>query len=523
MSTFNGRVKEFPDLRIDYFRSISDDLRPSLANFLSHVHSDHLVGLESCKAPFIYCSAATREILLRLEKYPHRMNFAKGILETRKQTYKHLRRLLKPIPLETPTEIQLSPGNSIQATLFDANHCIGAVMILIQGHGRTVLYTGDIRSEVWWVDALTRHPLLVPYVVHTHSKPLKRFDCVYLDTTFATKADPYRSFPSKAEGIAELLTVIQKYPPGTTFYFDSWTFGYEEVWLALSAFLHSRIHLDAYRYSLYRAVANSADFRTPEAARLVGFQCGNHTQSGCLTTKPAIIHSCERGTGCEIFESEFVRITPIISRYGGAEIAELGAGGGKGDLDQHHELEVGDQQQVGQLMALCASRLSGQPHLLKMVLEILTRSVEDDVQRIKLDHSVLAQRDHSNAVEELTELVSLPLDRLVLALTDLVSKSKYAQTDGGRDAQLAAQGAQANYNQLPKRVTFPYSRHSSYQELCHLIAAFQPTDIHPCTVDAVGWSSRRSMSHLFGHLYTQLPTFSHDQKMFRERSMTDPM
>jgi Cft2 family RNA processing exonuclease len=34
----------------------------------------------------------------------------------------------KTIPLETPTRIELKPGKEIQVTLFDANHCTGAVM-----------------------------------------------------------------------------------------------------------------------------------------------------------------------------------------------------------------------------------------------------------------------------------------------------------------------------------------------------------------------------------------------------------
>ena len=71
MSTFDGNVVEFPDIRIDHFRKDATT-KPALAYFLSHVHSDHLIGLETCKSPFIYCSPATREILLRLEKYPVR-------------------------------------------------------------------------------------------------------------------------------------------------------------------------------------------------------------------------------------------------------------------------------------------------------------------------------------------------------------------------------------------------------------------------------------------------------------------
>lgn len=34
------------------------------------------------------------QLLLRIEKYPHRMNFNKGILESRRLHYKHLYKLL---------------------------------------------------------------------------------------------------------------------------------------------------------------------------------------------------------------------------------------------------------------------------------------------------------------------------------------------------------------------------------------------------------------------------------------------
>lgn len=57
---------EFPEIRLDYFRNAHYAKAP-LACFLSHVHSDHLRGLESLKSPFIYCSAATREVRWSLE------------------------------------------------------------------------------------------------------------------------------------------------------------------------------------------------------------------------------------------------------------------------------------------------------------------------------------------------------------------------------------------------------------------------------------------------------------------------
>lgn len=314
MSTFNGVVKEFADIRIDYFRNIEGERAP-LACMLSHIHSDHLVGLESYRSPFVYCSPATAEMVQRLEKRSHRMNFAKGILEHPIQTYKLLKKLLIPIPLETPTVIELSPNNRIRLTLYDANHCVGAVCFLIEGldNGKTVFYTGDVRSERWWVKWLQRQPTLVPFVVPDHSStniaspqssfssPIRRLDCLYLDTTFATTSDPYREFPSKADGLTEMLATVARYPAGTNFYLDSWTFGYEDVWQTLSTFLHAQIHVDDYRMSLYQALLG-VDPRPPEVAKLIGYQCGNHIQRGCLTRERSTqLHSCERGTGCAIW------------------------------------------------------------------------------------------------------------------------------------------------------------------------------------------------------------------------------
>lgn len=237
MSTFDGIINEFPHIRVDFFRA-SLGHPPPLACFLSHIHSDHLQGLESLRAPYVYCSSATRSLVLQLERYPNRINFARGVLETRKLDYKHLKTLLRPIALNCPTEIELGVRKKIRVTLFDANHCPGATMFLIEGDGKAVLYTGDVRAEPWWVNQLARNPILIPYTLGA-----KRIDRLYLDTTFAIKEDLYREFPSKAEGLNELLEQIKKYPPQTVFHLMAWTLGYEEVWQAMSALLYSQVEL----------------------------------------------------------------------------------------------------------------------------------------------------------------------------------------------------------------------------------------------------------------------------------------
>jgi len=472
------------------------------------VHSDHLLGLESMRAPFVYCSAATKEILLRLEKYHYRINFAKGVLESRNVTYdRSMRKLSRPLPLDTPTTIELAPGNSIRVTLIDANHCIGAVMFLIEGDGKAVLYTGDIRAETWWVNSLVQNPVLLPYTLGKC-----RLDCMYLDTTFATKHEPYREFPSKAEGINEMLNNVSQYPDDTIFYFHSWTFGYENVWLALSTFLKSQIHLDSYRASIYGSLSTlekrhlkgigldvqtdnkslrDSGLEVSEAAALCGFRNGNRIQHGCLTSLENVrIHSCERGMGCAVMDQDaqakVVHIIPIITRASGIEIEELGAGGGKGDMDQKEELETGGMAELRELMELCACSIPDKALLSKVLARLQEALAGNDG---KLDLDLQLQK----ASAESQDGLSLPT--LISALSTTATKSATTHRSQNRT------------------IRFPYSRHSSYSELCELVAAFRPQDVFPCTVNEAAWTPDLSMQSLFGQ-YCSTSTFRHDAEMY---------
>ncbi|KAL2007826.1 hypothetical protein VTN00DRAFT_7808 [Thermoascus crustaceus] len=496
MSTFDGIIEEFPFIRIDYFRKNPD--RPSpLACFLSHVHSDHLQGLESLRASFVYCSAATRELLLRIEKYPHRMNFSKGILESRKQHYKHLSKLLRPIPLNTPTEIELTPRLRIRVTLLDANHCVGAVMFLIEGDGKAILYSGDIRAETWWVNSLIRNPVLIPYTLGQ-----RRLDKIYLDTTFAVKPDVYLDFPSKAEGIKELLEKVQAYPDDTVFYFRAWTFGYEDVWQALSAALNSKIHVDRYQMELYRSLGSGPRdrARANEAPFLSGFDLGNKFISGCLTDdETARIHSCEPGVFCSTIASgKAVYITPIVTRtWDGSEVPETGAGGGSGDLYQTHELELPDESAVEQLEKLCLEQIHDR--------EKLSQTREALISAFKSKKKTLSLNDYG-----LKEDSDISLKKLVTVLSH--GQSRNNMEDSSFTQRVTSNGQDKCRCPLPNVINFPYSRHSSYAELCEFVSAFKPKEIFPCTIDSGSWSEEVSMSNLFGHLCSG-DTFTHDNHM----------
>jgi len=377
-------------------------------------------------------------------------------------------------------------------------------MFLIEGSGKAILYTGDIRSEPWWVNSLVRNPVLLPYV--TGSRTL---DMIYLDTTFASKSDFCREFQSKADGLKELFEKVQQYPKETVFFVEAWTFGYEDVWIALSNFLGQKVHLDQYRYGIYSSLAKANNgLGCFESPTLAGFKVGNHYKEGCLTRDHNTrIHSCERGFACptinEFRNPNVVRIVPLISRAAdGMEIHELGVGGGKGDLDQVHELELQDSSALGMLMQRCASSIDNQKTLFgvyQMVTESFTAS--------KCHSKLTSLLTGVEAVEDMK--LDNFIDILVRHAND---KSNHGLIRENRTSTSRTDG-------LPEEITFPYSRHSSYHELCALVEAFHPRDIYPCTTNKETWDTSVSMRSLFGHLCCG-ENFAHDAEMlllFEER------
>ena len=75
---------------------------------------------------------------------------------------------------------------------------------------------------------------------------------------------------------------------------------------------------------------------------------------------------------------------------------------------------------------------------------------------------------------------NLGLSDLLDALTRAVSEKRSKMTTEDL-------GGTENGKSLPKVITFPYARHSSYSELCHLVRVFNPNDIYPCTVNEENW------------------------------------
>ncbi|KAM5370941.1 hypothetical protein ACJZ2D_008254 [Fusarium nematophilum] len=451
----------------------------------------------------VYCSAATREILLRLERYPCRVNYAQGILESRQQTYKHLKRVLKAVPLETPTTLELRPGREIQVTLFDANHCPGAVMFLIEDDNKAVLYTGDIRSEPWFVNTISRSPSLIEY-----TSGIKALDKIYLDTSFIEDVP----FQTKAQGMAELLRKVARYPSETVFHIQAWTYGYENVWVALSKALKSRIHVDDYKLRIYDSLSQrpsgtdvgSQVHLTTESPALTGYMCGNSPHPGCLTSDENVrLHCCEKGNMCEAARrSSTVSIQPIVAHLPtGQDLVEVGVGGGGDDLQREAELDFLDQTSLAALVDLIFSSDTIPTETLEAVKEVLTEAVSTG-RNIPLDQDIGSIVDLS------------PQDAVLTLAQKLRESSKNTLAQGTTDTA-----------ELPRIIHFPYSRHSSYPELCHFVEAFRPRDVWPCTVSPIEWlKNGTSIESLFGR-FCSGNVFQHDifMRSFAERhALNDP-
>lgn len=237
-------VREFPSLYVDDFRPSSP--LPQLC-LLTHAHSDHLMGLErqTYRGPLVYCTYATRAIVLGL-----RSDGGQGKLK-----FQHLRKesggvdVLRPLALDTPYKFTCD-NEALQVTLLNANHCPGSCMFLIQSVSKAVLFTGDVRCERWHVDALRHHPALLNFTLGNRTAL-----SLYIDNTFEEHADPFKSYKGNFDGIRSLCQLASRYPVHTHFAAVRLTLGYEEVLVALSSQLSTKIHMDPYWYHVYSSAA----------------------------------------------------------------------------------------------------------------------------------------------------------------------------------------------------------------------------------------------------------------------------
>ncbi|TDZ30750.1 Protein artemis [Colletotrichum spinosum] len=289
-------------------------------------------------------------------------------------------------------------------------------MFLIEDGKYAILYTGDIRSEPWFVNAIARNPAIVEY-----TSGIKVLDKIYIDTSFIQDVP----FEPKSAGIAELLRKIEKYPKDTIFHMQAWTYGYEQVWIALSKALGSKIHVDDYKMRVFSA------------------------------------------------------LTPVVAHLtSGSEMAEIGVGGGGDDLERDAELEPLSPADIESVLGMLDENpdfLPASRSRLQSLLEAGTKTGRT----VPLDMDIASFGEKSE--------------------TAIMDAFRAIAQKGHHVTATIDEAPASTHQQLPKTITFPYSRHSSYQELCDLVQSFRPRDVWPCTVNPIEWiKSSVSIKSLFG-------------------------
>ncbi|XP_029912159.1 5' exonuclease Apollo [Myripristis murdjan] len=229
----NGKVIPHTPLAVDFWQVRK--CPSARLFFLSHMHSDHTVGLTSTWSDRpIYCSPISAK-LLKLK------------LQVKEQW-------IHPLELDEPYMLPLDSigKETLTVTLMNANHCPGAVMFLFQGYFGSILYTGDFR----YTPSMLREPCL---------RTNTTIDVLYLDNT---NCDPTRTLPSRQRAAQQIKEIIRSHPHHNVV-IGLYTLGKESLLVELAMEFKTWIEVSFERMETLRALELPDVFTTdPGAGRI---------------------------------------------------------------------------------------------------------------------------------------------------------------------------------------------------------------------------------------------------------------
>ncbi|XP_067134055.1 5' exonuclease Apollo-like isoform X1 [Centruroides vittatus] len=176
--------------------------------FLSHFHSDHIVGLTSSWSFPIYTSEITAKLLVG------KLKINSTLIRELELNKDHL------IPLDDEKKEMLT------VRLINANHCPGSVMFLFSGYFGNVLYTGDFRYSSNLLEGIT----------------LPIIDILYLDNTYCSSSCEFYSREYAVQTLIQRLHNCLKKSDRIMIGIDN--LGKEEVLLKIYEETECKIYVD---------------------------------------------------------------------------------------------------------------------------------------------------------------------------------------------------------------------------------------------------------------------------------------
>lgn len=197
---------------------IDDFTEPGALTLLSHFHSDHMSGLpRGGPQGRIVASHSTSRLLAALHRVP-----PEGVIAVAPDESLFLE---EPLPL--------------RVTAFDANHCPGALMFLVECDAGSLFYTGDFRLDGRMRETLRSLPLV---------------DLLIVDNTYD---DPRYVFPPQDDAIAQIVAIAERHHRERQVALAIYSIGKTRILEALHARLGSPTYVSARTARIYRLLGLS--------------------------------------------------------------------------------------------------------------------------------------------------------------------------------------------------------------------------------------------------------------------------
>ncbi|CAF2401628.1 unnamed protein product [Rotaria sp. Silwood2] len=270
MCTYHGILEEYPLISIDSFETHN---YTSTMFFITHIHMDHLVGLErpefgkyvaKINAP-IYMSEISKQLISTMAPYRHLIPYFKSVpidqpfaltiqsidpVQAKKKEGANNDSLKNTLSSHTP-----HVGETILVTCFGSGHCPGSVMVWIEGEHGNVLFTGDFRLYRGQAKRITHlHRRRTDDDDKDETYIFKPIDNLYIDMTFFRP--DILHIPTREVSCEALILWIKglmddKSNTANIYFKTSARVGYEQIYRALYDGLGMRIHVEQGQYDFY--------------------------------------------------------------------------------------------------------------------------------------------------------------------------------------------------------------------------------------------------------------------------------